>query len=297
MTTTTSTTVIRVATRPSKLALAQTELALAALRTVVREAEFVLVPITSEADQRADEPLRTFGDKGAFVARVQEALLDNRADVAVHSLKDLPVEITPGLQLFAYLPREDPRDALVSRDGSTLERLPPGSRVGTGSLRRVEQLQAVRPDLHYVDIRGNVDTRLKKLDSGGYDAVVLAAAGMIRLGLGERITRYLHIDVCTPAPGQGIVALECRQDYELITALNAMNDEAASSAALAERTLAQLVGATCTTAFGAVAVPTKEVLSLTAWLAGAESRAVVHGRQGYESELATTAAGILLANG
>jgi hydroxymethylbilane synthase len=243
---------IRVATRPSRLAVAQTRLAIERLEAVMPGARFEVVPIESEGDARASEPLRTFGDKAVFVSAVQEALIDGRADIAVHSLKDLPLETSAGLWQPCFLPREDPRDVLIST-GRKLAELLPGSRVGTSSPRRIGQMSEARPDLEFVDIRGNVDTRLRGISSGDYDAIVLAAAGLNRLGLEDRITEFLSPDLCTPAPGQGIVAIECRASTDLGEDLTHASDRSASFAAIFEREVARLVGATCTTAFGCLA--------------------------------------------
>jgi hydroxymethylbilane synthase len=255
------------------------------------------VPISSEADARPDEPLRGFGDKAAFVTRIEQALIEGRADVAVHSLKDLPATTTPGLWLASYLPREDPRDVLISGSGLILAELAPGSSVGTSSLRRARQLELHRPDLKYVDIRGNVDTRLRKLDQGEYAAIVLAAAGLARLGLSDRVTEYIDTAVCLPAPGQGIIALQCRENYEFGEELMQAGDANARSAAEAERAVARQVEATCTTPFGALLRIQGENATMDAWLGlenGADSRAHVVGQVGSELELAARAAAELL---
>jgi len=268
------------------------------LQPLLPGVEIRIIPIRSEADSRPEEPLRQFGDKGAFVARIEEALIDGRADVAVHSLKDVPTEIPRGLWLPAYLPREDPRDVLISRNGKALGDLEPGSRVGTGSLRRVEQLKLARPDLDFIDIRGNIDTRLKKAESGGYEAIVLAAAGLSRLGLQDRVAEYLDPSVCLPAPGQGIIAVECRENYEFGEELIAATDQDAATCAQAERTLARLVGATCTTAFAALASTTAGCLSLEGWLHSRNGgrRVRVEGTPAQAARVASEAARELLVS-
>ena len=223
-----------------------------------------MIALKSEGDIRAQKPIREFGDKGVFVARIERALLDGEADIAVHSLKDVPGKSPTGLELIAFLPRVDPRDALVSRKEKTLDELAPGSRIGTSSARRVVQLRAIRPDLSFVDIRGNVDTRLEKLEQGQYDAVVLAAAGLIRLGRADVITEYLSPHMCTPAPGQGIVAVQARVGDPVGGDLRRVGDDRARLAATAERIVAREVGADCATPFGALATREGSTMLLTA---------------------------------
>ncbi len=256
---------IRLATRPSPLARRQADLAASALRRADLELTVEIVAIRSEADVRAAVPLRQFGDRAAFVARVEQAVLAGEADVAVHSLKDVPIDPSPGLRLAAFLPREDPRDVLVS-GGPGLHELPHEARVATGSPRRVAQLRHARPDLTFTGIRGNVDTRLAKLESGAVDALVLAAAGLNRLERADVITEYLDPHMCTPAPGQGIVVLQCRQDDALEGLIDKASDGDASRAAAVERGLGQAVGAGCSTPFGALATISGDDLTLVAAL-------------------------------
>ena len=195
---------VRIATRKSALAVAQTTLAADALGV-----PYELVPMTTEGDRRLDKSLASFGGKGVFIKELEVALLEGRADVAVHSLKDMPAEVLPDFRLAAVMHREDPRDAFIARggaDGVRFMDLPAGSRIGTGSIRRVVQLKALRPDLEYVPIRGNIQTRLSKLEE--LDGVVLAAAGLKRMGLADRVTEYFDTDKVLPASGQGILALE-----------------------------------------------------------------------------------------
>lgn len=258
---------IRVASRPSRLALIQTREAISRLAQFLPGYDFRVIRIPSEGDRRQSTPLREFGDKAVFVVAVEQALVDGRADLAVHSLKDVPIDHPPGLWMPAFLEREDPRDVLISRTGCALAELPAGSRVGTGSLRRIEQLSRVRPDLAYVDIRGNVDTRLAKVAAGEYEGTVLAAAGILRLGLSDRIAEFLDPEVCVPAPGQGIVAVECRENYELGEELLAAGDASSQSSARIERGLAREMGATCATPFGALATPAGATLTVRAFLA------------------------------
>ena len=195
---------VRIATRKSALAVAQTTLSADALGV-----PYELVPMSTEGDRRLDKSLASFGGKGVFIKELEVALLEGRADVAVHSLKDMPAEVLPDFRLAAVMHREDPRDAFIARggaDGVRFMDLPAGSRIGTGSIRRVVQLKALRPDLEYVPIRGNIQTRLSKLEE--LDGVVLAAAGLKRMGLADRVTEYFDTDKVLPASGQGILALE-----------------------------------------------------------------------------------------
>jgi hydroxymethylbilane synthase len=175
--------------------------------------------MTTQGDKVLDSPLAKIGGKGLFVKELEEGLLSGRADLAVHSVKDVPVDLPAGLHLAAICEREDPRDAFVSGRYSGLDALPPGARVGTSSLRRQCQLKARRPDLEIISLRGNVNTRLAKLDAGEFDAVILAAAGLLRLGFGDRITAYLEPEVSLPAIGQGAVGIECRRDDREVNAL------------------------------------------------------------------------------
>ncbi|MCL6553734.1 MAG: hydroxymethylbilane synthase, partial [Firmicutes bacterium] len=204
---------VRVGTRGSALALAMTAKVLAALREVGLDGE--PVTIRTRGDAHPDRPTRALGP-GAFVKELEDALADGRIDLAVHSAKDLHSQTTPGLVVAAFLAREDPRDALVTQNGLGLHALPPGARVGTDSPRRRAFLLAVRADLDVRGIRGNVDTRLRKLDAGEVDALVLAVAGLQRLGLADRIAEVLEPDVMLPAVGQGVVAIQARATDPLV---------------------------------------------------------------------------------
>ena len=203
---------LRVATRQSALALAQTKMAADAI-VAATGLEYELVPMTTEGDRRLDKSLASFGGKGVFIKELEVALLEGRADIAVHSLKDMPAEVLPQFKLAAVLRREDPRDAFIARggvDGTKFMDLPSGARVGTGSIRRVVQLKALRPDIEYVPIRGNIQTRLSKFEE--LDGVVLAAAGLKRMGLANQVTEYFDTDKVLPASGQGILAIETLAD-------------------------------------------------------------------------------------
>ena len=215
---------LRIATRKSQLALWQAEYVKAELEKAHPGLVVELVAMTSRGDQLLDAPLAKVGGKGLFVKELENALLENRADIAVHSMKDVPMEFPAGLELGVICPREDPRDAFVSNTHGSLEALPAGSVVGTSSLRRECQLRLQRPDLQVNFLRGNVNTRLAKLDAGDYDAIILASAGLIRLGMAERITQPLPVETSLPAGGQGAVGIELRSDdthcAELVSALH-----------------------------------------------------------------------------
>jgi hydroxymethylbilane synthase len=228
-----------------------------------------VIPFRTEGDIRAHESIHQFGDKGVFVARIERALLQGEADIAVHSLKDLPGKTPDLLDLIAFLPRADPRDVFVSASGEGFEGLAAGSRIGTASPRRIAQLSAARPDLEFYDIRGNVDTRMLKLHQGEYDAIVLAAAGLIRLQKSESIIEFLSPALCTPAPGQGIVALQVRAGDPVVAGLRSVGDEPARLCAFAERTLAAELKADCTTPFGALATVDSLTMTLTSVFADA----------------------------
>ena len=200
---------LRVATRKSALAMAQTTMVAEAIVKANPGLSYELVSMTTEGDRRLDKSLASFGGKGVFIKELEVALLEGHADIAVHSLKDMPAEVLPEFKLAAVLHREDPRDAFVARggvDGCRFMELPAGARIGTGSIRRVVQLKALRPDLEYVPIRGNIQTRLSKLAE--LDGVVLAAAGLKRMGLADQVTEYFSTEQMLPASGQGILAIE-----------------------------------------------------------------------------------------
>lgn len=210
---------MRIATRKSALALWQAEYVKAKLEHFHPEINVELLPMTTKGDIILDTPLAKVGGKGLFVKELEVAMLEGRADIAVHSMKDVPVDFPEGLGLEVICPREDPRDAFVSNTYKALSDLPQGAIVGTSSLRRQCQLKAKRPDLDIRDLRGNVNTRLRKLDEGQYDAIILASAGLIRLKMNERIAQFISPEEMLPANGQGAVGIECRLDDETIKAL------------------------------------------------------------------------------
>jgi hydroxymethylbilane synthase len=237
---------LRIATRQSRLALWQAEFVAAQLRAKHPALDIELVPMTTQGDRVLDRALAEVGGKGLFVKELEIALEERRADIAVHSMKDVPGELPAGMTIAAVLPRADPRDAFVSLRHVSVEELPQGARVGTSSLRRQCQLKSVRPDLQIIPLRGNVDTRLRKLDEDRYDAIILAAAGLIRLGLQHRITRYIDFNHSLPAVGQGIIGIECRAGDERSAALvKVLDDPAARYCCEAERAFAVRLQGSC----------------------------------------------------
>jgi len=261
---------IRLATRASLLARTQSGHVADALRELSgQDVEIVHVKSHGDADQST--PLASFGGVGVFVAAVREAVLRGEADIAVHSLKDLPTEPAPGLVVAAIPLRQDPRDVLVTRDGLTVMTLPLGARVGTGSPRRAAQLLAARPDLEVVPVRGNVDTRLRTVTDGTLDAVVLARAGLARLDRLDAVSEAIEPDLMLPAPGQGALAVECRDvdvDAVLLDALRSLDDAATRAAVTAERSLLATLEAGCSAPVGAYATVSGEGEALLVHLTG-----------------------------
>jgi hydroxymethylbilane synthase len=219
--------------------------------------------MTTRGDQILDQPLAAIGGKGLFLKELEVALLEGRADLAVHSLKDVPMQLEPGFQLAGVMAREDPTDALVSGRHASLEALPQGARVGTSSLRRQVQLRQLRPDLELLDLRGNVNTRLARLDRGEYEAIVLASAGLIRLGFAERIRQRLAPPSMLPAAGQGVLGLEIRDGDATTAALLApLIDTAATMATTAERVMTGALGGSCRVPIAAYAEAAGDTLTL-----------------------------------
>lgn len=250
-----SSSTLRLGTRTSQLALWQTNHVMAQLQAHWPQLQYELVHHITQGDKRLDRPLPEIGGKGLFTAELEEALRRGEIDIAVHSLKDLPVEDAEGLIIGAILSREDTRDVLVARQRWTLATLPKGAIIGTSSLRRQAQLLAARPDLDVRSIRGNVDTRLRKVMSGEYDAAVMAGAGLSRLGLTEHIVEWLAPETMLPAPGQGALAVQCRADDPVVhTLLSAIHDSVAAATTTAERQLLFRLGGGCSAPVGAWAV-------------------------------------------
>ena len=246
---------LRIATRKSQLALWQAEHVAALLREAHPGLQIELVPLLTQGDRIQDRSLAAIGGKGLFIKELEVAIEDLRADIAVHSMKDVPADLPHGLTIGAVLKRADPRDALATTSGiARLEDLPRGAIVGTSSLRRQAQLCALRPDLSIQSLRGNVDTRIRKLDAGGMDAIVLACAGLDRLGLESRITARLDPKVCLPAVTQGVIGIECRSnDVHTAGLLQALEDAATRKVMDAERAFAARLGGSCQSPIAAYA--------------------------------------------
>jgi len=266
-----------VGTRSSRLALRQTETAITALHLAVPEATFEVRTIRTAGD-RSTESLSEIGGRGVFVIELERALLQHEIDIAVHSLKDLPVEETSGLAIAAVLAREDARDVLVSRHNALLAELPAAAIVGTGSPRRAAQLAALRGDLRVADIRGNVDTRIRKVESGEYDAVVLAAAGLARLGWTNRAAQIFDFEQMLPAPGQGALAVQVRTDDAATFASVLTVDHAETGVAVtAERAFERRLGGGCHAAIAAVARVSGERLRLSGLIGDPEGGRMFRG--------------------
>jgi hydroxymethylbilane synthase len=290
---------LRIATRRSPLALWQAEFVKQRLEVAHPGLAVELVAMTTRGDQWLGAPLSQIGGKGLFVKELEAAIADGRADVAVHSMKDVPAELPDGFLLGAIAFREDPRDALVSRSGLRFVDLRPGARIGSSSLRRRSQLLLVRPDLDVVPVRGNVDTRLGKLDAGEFDALVLAAAGLERLGAAARITERFTVDVCLPAAGQGALGVECREEDRVLRLLDVLHDSTVSACVRAERGVSLALGADCTLPVAAHAVSHGGVIELKALIASENGRRVVRceTRGSDPGAVGAAAAGRLLAAG
>jgi hydroxymethylbilane synthase len=261
-----------IASRGSQLALWQARWVSAQLTALGHECRIEIIKTTG--DKITDVPLAKVGTKGLFTKEIEEALLDGRADLAVHSLKDLPTELPEGLVLAAVPEREDPRDAVV---GKRLADLPAGARVGTSSLRRSAQLRKLRPDLTIESVRGNLDTRLRKLDEGQYDAILLAAAGLKRLGWGDRIAEILPAETMCPAVGQGALAIETRASGAGFDAVQAMDHADTHAAVLAERGVLRALGGGCQVPIGAHATVEGGRLQLLGVVASPDGDEVIRG--------------------
>ena len=293
---------IRIATRKSALALWQAEYVKARLEQAHPALVVTLVPMVSRGDKLLDSPLSKIGGKGLFVKELETALLENEADIAVHSMKDVPMDFPEGLGLFCICEREDPRDAFVSNTFASLDDLPQGSVVGTSSLRRQAQLLTRRPDLEIRFLRGNVNTRLAKLDAGEYDAIILAAAGLIRLGFEHRITSPISIEHSLPAGGQGAVGIECRSsDPEIHALLAPLHHADTAVRVTAERSLNKHLNGGCQVPIACYAVLEGEQV----WLRGLVGdpggglllSAEARGPQSAATELGVQVAEDLLAQG
>ncbi len=294
---------IVIATRGSQLALWQANHVKARLEAVSPGLVVELSIIKTSGDQILDVPLAKVGGKGLFVKEIEQALVDRAADLAVHSMKDVPAELAPGLALSAVSARETPWDALCAREAVTVETLAQGAKVGTSSMRRQCQLLAKRPDLKIALLRGNVPTRLKKLDAGEFDAIVLAAAGLVRLGLAERITQTLPLEISIPAVAQGVLAIETRSDDERAIALAraAIHDADTEAHVTAERAFLAKMGGSCQTPLAAHAVAEGAWLRVVGMCGMPDGTRVlrreVHGARGDAAHLGVQLADELLGLG
>ncbi|AHC21363.2 MULTISPECIES: hydroxymethylbilane synthase [Paenibacillus] len=259
---------IVVGSRQSALALTQTGHVIEDLNALCAEhgmdLQFVVKKILTKGDRILDVTLSKVGGKGLFVKEIEQAMLAGEIDMAVHSMKDMPSELPEGLVNGAVPRREDPRDCLITLGAKSLEDLPQGAKVGTSSLRRASQIKSMRPDLQLEPVRGNIDSRLKKLETEGFDAIILAAAGLHRMGWKERITSYIPEEDCLPAVGQGALGIECRaSDEELLALLRLYNDRDTSATVAAERTFLGVLNGGCQVPIGAHAVWAGQEISLT----------------------------------
>lgn len=254
---------LRIATRQSALALWQAEHVAARLRALHGGLAVELVPMTTRGDQILDRPLAEIGGKGLFLKELEVAMQEMRADIAVHSFKDVPMELEPGFAIGAVLERADAADAFISNRYARFDQLPQGARVGTSSLRRQAQLRALRPDLQLIDLRGNVNTRIAKLDAGDYDAIILACAGIERLGLGKRITARLAPPQWLPAVAQGAIAIECRAgDPAVAHLVHGLDDEDTHRCVAAERAMNLSLHGSCNVPIAGYCVEIESGLAL-----------------------------------
>ncbi len=293
---------IIIATRESLLALWQAKYVQKRVREEHPEIQVELLPVTTKGDQILDRSLLDIGGKGLFIKELEVLLLDGKADIAVHSLKDMTAEIPKGLELAAVTDREDPRDAFISLQYKALKELPLHARVGTSSLRRQSQLLHLRPDLEIRTLRGNVQTRLRHLDEGEFDAIILAAAGLKRLGLEERIASYISTEESIPAAGQGVMAIEMRAgDTETMEIIRFLHNQDVASCITAERAFLGKVGGDCKVPAGIYAVPSGDKLEASAFIAAPDGKVLYKGAMKgniYEAEsIGRTLAERLLADG
>ncbi|MBV1930219.1 MAG: hydroxymethylbilane synthase [Porticoccaceae bacterium] len=276
MTTSPQSQILRIASRNSPLALWQANYVKSTLESAHAGLDVTIIGFTTQGDRVLDTALSKVGGKGLFVKELEVALLEGEADIAVHSMKDVPMELPEGLVLPVYCPREDPRDALVSQQYTDLDSLPPGARVGTSSLRRQCQLRARYPNLDIRDLRGNVNTRLSKLDSGDYDAIILATAGLLRLDMASRIRQKIPVETSLPAAGQGAVGIECRaEDDQTISLIERLHDHQTALAVKAERAVNRHLQGGCQVPVGCYGEITDEKIFLRALVGSVDGRIIL----------------------
>jgi hydroxymethylbilane synthase len=267
---------IRIATRKSELALWQAQHAADALRRLPDVSAVELVPLTTRGDRILDRDLHAIGGKGLFIKELETAIGEGTADIAVHSMKDVPAEMPGGFCIAALLERANPFDALVSNRAQTIRDLPDGATVGSSSLRRQAQLKALRPDIDVRPLRGNINTRLGKLDHGDFDAIILACAGLERLGLGHRISEQIGPDRMLPATAQGVIGIECASErHDLQALLAVLNHPATGRTTIAERSVAAYLGASCHSPLASYAVIEEDRINLTALVGSADGRTLL----------------------
>jgi len=293
---------LKIGTRGSKLALTQTNFVVDQLKNIIPDADIEISVIKTSGDVMQDVSLLTIGGQGVFVKEIEEALLSGKIDLAVHSMKDVPGDIPEALTFAAILPREDSRDVLVSRNNINLELMAKGAKIGTGSQRRGAQIKAVLPDINIVPLRGNIDTRLKKIETEGLDGVILAAAGIKRMGLAEKITQFLPVETMLPAVGQGALGLQIRkEDVELAKTCSALNDATTAAEVTAERAFLRGLGGGCRLPIAALGKRKDRVLTLEGMVAAPNGssmiREAIHGTIRDAEELGKKLAGIILAKG
>ncbi|GBF10839.1 hydroxymethylbilane synthase [Tepidibacillus sp. HK-1] len=285
-----------VGSRKSQLALTQTEWVIEKLKKLYPNIRFEIKEIVTKGDKILDVTLSKVGGKGLFVKEIEQALLDGEIDFAVHSMKDMPAEMAEGLTIGAVPEREDPRDCLISNQDYTIETLPIGAKVGTSSLRRAAQIVAYRPDLKIESIRGNVNTRLSKLETDGLNAIILAAAGLKRMNWQDRITQYLDVDLCLPAVGQGALGIQVREnDQETIQMLQSIDDQETRMIISAERALLHHLQGGCQIPIGAYARWQNDQIHLVGMVAAVDGKRILKAEVTGSKEEAVSL-GIKVAN-
>ncbi|MDQ2086954.1 hydroxymethylbilane synthase [Herbivorax sp. ANBcel31] len=290
---------IRVGSRESALAMAQTKWVIDEIKKKYTHLEFEIIGIKTKGDRILDVKLDKIGGKGLFIKEIEKALINKEIDFAVHSLKDMPAQLSDELAISVLSKREDPRDALITVSKLTLDKQKEGFVLGTSSVRREVQIKAIREDVHFKTLRGNVNTRLNKLDKEEYDAIVLAAAGLHRLGLEEKIVQYFEIDKMIPSVGQGILAIQTRKDYDIEYLLKSVHCEKAALEARAERAFLKRVNGDCSTPMAAHAVIEGDNMKLYGMLVhrGKVKRAFLEGSKYDSKKMGIELADILLESG
>src|SRR5208282_3075220 len=280
---------LKIGTRGSKLALTQTNFVADKLRKIMPETNIEICVIKTSGDIMQDISLLTIGGQGVFVKELEDALLSKKIDLAVHSMKDVPGETPDELMFAAILPREDMRDVLVARDNIKMESMPKGAKIGTGSQRRGAQIKAILPDVNIVPLRGNIETRLKKIETENLTGVILAAAGMKRMGLAEKITQFLPVEIMLPAVGQGALGLQIRKtDTELAKTCAALNDATTAAEVTAERSFLRALGGGCRLPIAALGKLEGQRLSMEGMLAAPDGSAMIREKiQGVREDAET----------